>query len=62
MLIYHTIHIASLLIAPSHTGLKYKISMMFGLTYEDSLLIYERWRHQNLERSHDLCSAVGKFF
>ena len=22
--------------------------------------IYESWRHQNLERTHDWCSAVGK--
>ena len=27
---------ASLLIAPSHTGTKYKMATIFGLTYEDS--------------------------
>ena len=33
----NTIHIASLLIAPSHTCAKYKMATIFGLTYEDSL-------------------------
>ena len=36
MLIY-AIHIASLLIAPSHTGTKYEMVTVFGLIYEDSL-------------------------
>ena len=31
-----TTHIASLLIAPSHTRTKYKMAMIFGLTCEDS--------------------------
>ena len=56
---YYTIHIASLLIAPSTTRTKYKMATIFGLTYEDSSF-YERSRHQNLERTHDWCSAVGK--
>ena len=34
MLIYYTIHIAGLLIAPSHTSTKYKMEKIFGLTYE----------------------------
>ena len=33
----YTTHIASLLIAPSHTCTKYKMATIFGLTYEDSL-------------------------
>ena len=33
----YTMHIASLLIAPSHIGTKHKMVTIFGLTYEDSL-------------------------
>ena len=36
ILIYHTIHVASLLIASSRTGAKYKMATIFGLTYDDS--------------------------
>ena len=32
----YTTHIASLLIAPSHTSTIYKMAMIFDLTYEDS--------------------------
>ena len=32
-----TTHIASLLIAPSHTRTKYEMATMFSLTFEDSL-------------------------
>ena len=35
---YYTTHIASLLIAPSHTRTKYKMATTFGLTCEDSLI------------------------
>ena len=34
--IIRTTHIASLLIAPSHTRTKYKMAALFGLTYEDA--------------------------
>ena len=43
--IIYTTHIASLLIAPTHTRTKYKMATIFGLTYEDSS--YESSRHQN---------------
>ena len=48
---YHTANIASLLIAPSHTRIKYKMVTIFCQTYED---------YENLERTHGWCSAVGK--
>ena len=54
-------HIASLLIAPSHTRTKYKVATIFGLTYTKiDRSIYESLRHQNLEETHDWCTAVGK--
>ena len=31
LILYYTTHIASLLIAPSHTRTKYKMAMIFGL-------------------------------
>ena len=38
MLIYYTIYIASLLIAPSRSSTKYNMATKFGLTYEDSFM------------------------
>ena len=37
ILMYFTIHIAGLVIVPSLTSTKYKITTIFGLNYEDSL-------------------------
>ena len=31
-----------------------------GLLTKIHSSMYESWRHQNLERTHDWCSAVGK--
>ena len=55
-----TTHIASLLIAPSHTRTKYKMATILGPTYEEQSSNFESLRHENFERTHDWCSAVGK--
>ena len=39
---------------------KYKMATIFGLTYEIDRPIYEISRHENLEKTDDWCSAVGK--
>ena len=47
----YSVHIASLLIAPSHTRTKYKMATTFGLTYEDSLTNFRKLGASKLGKS-----------
>ena len=39
---------------------KYKIAKKFGLTCENSFMDLWQYELNNLQRTHDLCSVVGK--
>ena len=60
MLILYHLYASPLLLA-LHTRTKYKMATIFGLTYgtKISRQIDECLRHENLERTHNWCSAVG---
>ena len=53
-------YIASLLIARLHTRTKYKMATIFASLRGNNRRIFESPRDENLERTHDWCSAVGK--
>ena len=59
---YYTTHIASLLIVPSHIPIlqNTKWRRYLGQLTKINRPIYERSRHENLERTHNWCSVVGK--